>query len=190
MSTVNRSYRLVCPLPGLETELSQGLTQLGWVLRPQAPVGLLIDAPWTHAFTLLESLEPGRWVVVTDNPCPEAWLDLWDLGVLGVLAGGHRLTNLASALERSLSGKRTLWVPHQHSPLTPAERKVLRLNAMGQSQKLIAEELGVSLATVRSHLKSIYVKLRLKGHEAAILYYVGLWHFLSSYAQSARHNHQ
>lgn len=56
------------------------------------------------------------------------------------------------------------------SGLTPRESEVLALIGKGFRNKEAAEELGVSLPTVASHIKAIYAKLNLRNRaEAAIL---------------------
>ncbi len=49
--------------------------------------------------------------------------------------------------------------PRTRAPLSPEERPVLHLVAMGHANKLIAYELGLPLGTVASRLKSIMHKL-------------------------------
>jgi DNA-binding NarL/FixJ family response regulator len=49
-------------------------------------------------------------------------------------------------------------VPHG-PPLTPREEQVLAALADGLSYKQIAGELGISIDTVRSHIRSLYRKL-------------------------------
>jgi LuxR family maltose regulon positive regulatory protein len=53
-------------------------------------------------------------------------------------------------------------------PLTEREREVLRLLTTGLSSTEIAQELVVSVNTVRSHIKSIYGKLNVHGRLAAV----------------------
>jgi DNA-binding NarL/FixJ family response regulator len=53
------------------------------------------------------------------------------------------------------------------SPLTPREREIGALAAMGHSNAEIAERLYVSPETVKTHLASIYRKLRVSGRTAA-----------------------
>jgi DNA-binding NarL/FixJ family response regulator len=53
------------------------------------------------------------------------------------------------------------------SPLTPREREIGALAAMGYSNAEIAERLYVSPETVKTHLASIYRKLRVSGRTAA-----------------------
>jgi len=61
--------------------------------------------------------------------------------------------------------------------LTAREREVLRLLARGLSNAQIAEELIVSLLTVKAHLRSIYSKLGVTSRSAATRY--ALEHHLS-----------
>ena len=53
------------------------------------------------------------------------------------------------------------------TPLTPREREIGALAAMGHSNVQIAERLYVSPETVKTHLASVYRKLRVSGRTAA-----------------------
>jgi len=55
-------------------------------------------------------------------------------------------------------------------PLTPRELDTLRLVAKGKSNKIIAEDMFVSEATVRTHMTSILSKLHLANRVEATLY--------------------
>lgn len=52
--------------------------------------------------------------------------------------------------------------------LTPREREVLQLAAEGHRGSIIADRLVVSPATVKTHLRSIYVKLGVPGRAGAV----------------------
>ncbi|SLN46337.1 Bacterial regulatory proteins, luxR family [Roseivivax jejudonensis] len=52
--------------------------------------------------------------------------------------------------------------------LTSAERRVFHALSMGQPPKMIAETLGISIATVRSHLRSLYAKTGTTGQRELI----------------------
>ncbi|WP_051810834.1 helix-turn-helix domain-containing protein [Streptomyces alboflavus] len=60
--------------------------------------------------------------------------------------------------------------------LTAREQGVLRLLALGLSNRLIARELGISEKTVKNHLSSIYLKIGATHRTQAALYaqYAGL----------------
>jgi len=53
--------------------------------------------------------------------------------------------------------------------LTPREFEVLKLAAKGMSNRDIAEELGVALRTVKSHLESIFAKMGVRSRIEAVL---------------------
>jgi DNA-binding NarL/FixJ family response regulator len=59
------------------------------------------------------------------------------------------------------------------SVLTAREREVLELLATGSLYKEIGDRLGVSLDTVRSHLRKIYEKLHVHSRTEAVLKYFG-----------------
>jgi DNA-binding NarL/FixJ family response regulator len=52
--------------------------------------------------------------------------------------------------------------------LTPREQAVLRSLAAGNSYKMVAGELGISIETVRTHIKRIYEKLHVHSVAEAI----------------------
>jgi DNA-binding NarL/FixJ family response regulator len=57
--------------------------------------------------------------------------------------------------------------------LTPREQEILALLAKGRLYKEIGDSLGISLNTVRMHLKHIYEKLHVQSRTEAALKYVG-----------------
>ena len=52
--------------------------------------------------------------------------------------------------------------------LTPAERRVLKLIAEGQTSRTIAAELGIGIRTVEHHRNNITTKLELHGSHALV----------------------
>ena len=68
--------------------------------------------------------------------------------------------------ELNLSPKQSL----RTQPLTEREVGVLRMVAMGKSNRQIADELVISLGTVRTHLSNILGKLHLASRTQATLY--------------------
>ena len=53
--------------------------------------------------------------------------------------------------------------------LTPRESAVLRLLALGCTYEQAADRLGVSLHTVRTHIKNSYRKLNVRSAAAAVM---------------------
>lgn len=175
---VLRPYRLRCSLPALAAVIDRSLHPLGWEVCDQAPIGLLLDSPWGIALQELAQNDPSEWVVVTDNPCPEYWEDLWAYWPRGLLAGGHTVESLADALDRAAAGKFCRRTPQHDSPLTGMERRLLRLSAQGWENRRIAQELALSEGTVRNGLCRVFEKLGFENRAQAALYYWGLWHLL------------
>ncbi len=60
--------------------------------------------------------------------------------------------------------------PPAGSGLTPREREVLRMMASGKANQVIADELFVSLGTVKVHVTHILAKLGVKSRSAATDY--------------------
>ena len=58
----------------------------------------------------------------------------------------------------------------EDEPLTPREREVLRLLALGLSNNEIAEKLFITKRTVQNHVSNIYGKLGLDSRAEAVLY--------------------
>jgi NarL family two-component system response regulator LiaR len=58
--------------------------------------------------------------------------------------------------------------PSVEAPLTTREEEVLNLLATGLQYKQIAEQLHVSLETVKTHLRNIYAKLHVQNKAAAV----------------------
>jgi DNA-binding NarL/FixJ family response regulator len=55
-----------------------------------------------------------------------------------------------------------------HYQLTPREKEILALLSKGNSYKLIAAELEISIETVRTHLKKVYDKLHVNSQTEAV----------------------
>ncbi|WP_323053842.1 helix-turn-helix transcriptional regulator [Thermomicrobium sp. 4228-Ro] len=71
--------------------------------------------------------------------------------------------------------------------LSPRERRVLELVARGASNKEIAQELGVSEATVRTHLERLYRKLGVRSRTEAAAWY---WRMLAREMPEAERERQ
>jgi ATP/maltotriose-dependent transcriptional regulator MalT len=90
------------------------------------------------------------------------------------IAESLSLLRKVEALERSLTESAPVALqpamPTYPNDLTAREVEVLRLLARGLTNAQIAEELVVSLLTVKAHLRSIYSKLGVTSRSAATRY--------------------
>lgn len=116
---------------------------------------------------------PGTKVVMlTGSDEPAALFSAFDAGCVGYLQKTSALEALAAAVRAAAagelvisSGDLALLLHRQRSgrggpaALTRRELDVLRLAAAGLSSRAIAERLGLSLHTVRTHLQNVLSKL-------------------------------
>jgi len=90
--------------------------------------------------------------------------------LLDVLAGG---APMSSAIARRVvrSFRRPPANPRNEAPLSPREIEVLGLLSRGLSNKEIADQMRLSIETVRSYLKTIYEKLHVHCRTEAVMRY-------------------
>jgi DNA-binding CsgD family transcriptional regulator len=112
----------------------------------------------------LLALMPPAWAGRPGMAALRARLDAWSTpeGTAGVLPPGAPGESLEDDAE----------VPGLLSSLTGREREVLALLAEGQSNKLIARALDLSLHTVKRHVANILTKLAVDSRTQAAAY----WH--------------
>ena len=60
-------------------------------------------------------------------------------------------------------------IPVEEAALSPREQEILALLAQGQLYKEIAAGLGLSVETVRTHLRNIYEKLQVRSRTEAVM---------------------
>lgn len=104
-------------------------------------------------------------------------------GASGYLLKKHISGRLFSAIDEVLEGgapmspsvaRMVLASMHQKAPsnnlyhLTPKEKEVLSSLSKGNSYKLIADQLTISIDTVRSHIRKIYEKLHVHSQTEAV----------------------
>ncbi|MCP3709314.1 LuxR C-terminal-related transcriptional regulator [Paraburkholderia sp. CNPSo 3274] len=91
------------------------------------------------------------------------------------LRGEAQAKALLAYVDRLLDGSRALYQPGdtrarnaEREPLSARERDIIGLIAHGQSNKEIARTLGIAPETVKSHVKSIFVKLAVDKRAQAV----------------------
>lgn len=76
---------------------------------------------------------------------------------------------IATRLMDYFAGTRTTATPELFPELTEREREILQLIARGKSNAAIAEQLTISLKTVRNHVSNIYNKLQVADRAQAAI---------------------
>jgi len=129
-------------------------------------------------------LSAPRVVVFTMSDSDESLMEVLHAGVAGMLTKDTSRDELIAALRAVARGHAMLappitqrllsWLRKREMPppeavlqpavatLTPRERQVLLLNAHGLSTEEIANELSVGVATIRTHIYRLRMKLQLK----------------------------
>jgi DNA-binding NarL/FixJ family response regulator len=134
-------------------------------------------------------------LVLTDHPELDAFLSGVRAGARGYLGGNVDASGLIEAARKLSSGgcamepsivsdlfaylsqaaeavRKAVHVGDRGSPLsrlTPREREVLRLMAQGRANKEIGALLGISVGTVKTHLRHIFRKLQVSDRTGAVL---------------------
>lgn len=139
----------------------------------------------------LVSGSEGRWLLLTTSPKGPAWGAMLESGVRVILPSGTTLGETVKVLERLVGGDEIVdnterqalvdrWLAERSErelllerieSLTPRERTVLRLLFAGDKVVTIADLLGISEATVRSHVRSMLRKLGVNSQLAAVAAY-------------------
>ncbi|WP_308629461.1 response regulator transcription factor, partial [Meiothermus granaticius] len=137
-------------------------------------VHLVMDAPWGYALWGLRSW-PRPVLVVTGNPSPHYLRDLLDLSPDGLVADPIGPSELKEALVRISQGHHFYHLPRlEPDPLCPREREILRLAALGSTNREIADGLGLQAKTVENYMNTLLEKLGLRIRAQIPLYYFGL----------------
>jgi DNA-binding NarL/FixJ family response regulator len=113
---------------------------------------------------IFRALEAGASGYLLKETTPEGLLD----GVREIARGGVPMTG---EIARKVIQSFRKPVDRGES-LTAREEEILQLLAQGFVSKEIADQLGISLETVKSHLKHIYGKLHVRSRTEAVIKYL------------------
>jgi two-component system nitrate/nitrite response regulator NarL len=132
---------------------------------PTTPVVMLTTS--NDESDLIKALRTGAQGYLLKDMEPEELV-----GALRDIESGKNVVaaDLTDALARMVQGETTVDDDGPFSELTPRETEILCLLADGQSNKLIARNLGISDGTVKLHVKAILRKLNIHSRvEAAVM---------------------
>lgn len=152
----------------LDLQLDHGRSGLGLIgplLERDAPALVLTGV--TDRVELAECLQAGAIGVAPKTQRFEGLLEVVERVLAGepAMVPGER-DELLAEFRTTMAGRREKMAPF--AALTTREREVLGLLLEGLSAEAIAERTFVSLATVRSHIRSILVKLGVGSQLAAV----------------------
>jgi len=118
-------------------------------------------------------------IVIAESDDSELVFNSINAGACGFILKNQDPVNIMEAIEEAISGGAPLsskvarmvvesLQKNPDSPLSTRETEVLQLLANGKSYSIIADELFIHKETVKSHIKNIYVKLKVKSKAEAI----------------------
>ncbi len=120
-------------------------------------------------------------MVLTGSGQDRALLESLDAGALGFVTKHQRFGEVVAALRAAARGEATISpallgkvLPQLRSGadsgvrLTDRERSVLQLLALGKSNQSIADELFLSINTVRNHVANVLAKLNARTRTEAV----------------------
>ncbi len=193
---VRSGLRMILELAGVEVvgEASDGAQAAELAARLEPDVVLMdVRMPGT------DGIEATRRIVAAGLPCRVVMLTTFDLdqhvydalvaGAAGFLLKDASAQQLVAAVERTAAGEAPLAPqvlarlidrflgraptgtvePPGLRALSPREREVLGLMAAGLTNVEIAEQLVVSLATVKTHVRNVLAKLEARDRVQAVL---------------------
>lgn len=131
-----------------------------------------------EAIAAMRATQPeARFIVVTTYDGDEDIHRALEAGAQGYIIKGMPYQTLVEAVQRVYSGKRFLPPPvvsalasrMPDSDLSPREMEVLHLLTAGNSNKEIALALGITEATVKSHVSTILMRLGVDDRTQAVV---------------------
>jgi two-component system, NarL family, nitrate/nitrite response regulator NarL len=141
------------------------------LMDPLLPDGRAVDA----GRTILEASPDTILLALSSSPDRRLATGVVKAGFHGFVPKDARLPTVVEAIRRALDGRSVMIRPVQTAPaplrggvspallaseLTRREREVLELLVAGLGSRAIADELRISLHTVRTHVKYILTKLQ------------------------------
>jgi len=134
-------------------------------LRDRLPdVKIVMLTAYDDSDTIFQALENGASGYLLKRTPPEELLrSIQDVQNGGAPMNSHIARLVVQSFHRRGSS------PHSAENLTAREEEVLRLVAQGFINKEIADSLGISLETVRQHLKNCYAKLHVRTRTEAAM---------------------
>jgi DNA-binding NarL/FixJ family response regulator len=191
---VRSGLRMIVELAGMSVvaEATDGSEAVTAVLEHRPDVALMdVRMPGTDGIDATRQLAAARVstrvLILTTFDLDRHVFDALSAGAAGFLLKDATAEQLVSAIERTASGETPMApsvlgrlvdrflerepasAPDTLAVLSPREREVLTLMGAGMTNPEIAEHLVVSMATVKTHVRSILAKLDARDRVQAVL---------------------
>lgn len=131
-------------------------------LFPQ--INVLIQTVFSDDDSIFQAICAGASGYILKTTSPDEYIEALN----DVQKGGAPMTpSIASRVLQLFKGNVKL-ASNEAYNLTDKEKQVLQLLTTGKSYKMIAEELNISIETIKTHIKNIYAKLHVHSSTEAV----------------------
>jgi len=163
---------------------SDGERFLATIERLHCDVGVIgWEMPFTDGRGVLQALQgwPSRprIIVYTGSSNPDVARQAMALGAAGFCSKNEAPVHLLDTIVAVAAGRMVFpfidvarLVADPLGALTPRERQLLAALAVGNTNQQMADVVGISLNTVKFHLKNLYVKLSVSNRAQAVAFYM------------------
>lgn len=149
----------------LQMPVKDGLTAINEIDRSGISTSILVLTSFPEDDNVFAAIKAGAAGFLLKDSPPEQLL-----GAIRTVYRGESALHPTIARKLIQEIKQPAELPPVEKPLTPRELEVLQFVAHGLSNREIAEELGVSVRTVTTHVRNILDKLHLANRTQAALY--------------------
>lgn len=150
-------------LMDIEMPEADGMEGLRYVVKEYPQVAVIMLTVFEDDVHVLESICLGAKGYLLKKTAPEKILE----AVHDTLAGGSPMTpSVARKVLKAFTAIKQV-APTDYK-FTPREKDILQSLVEGNSYKMIAASLGISLNTVRQYIRSIYEKLQVHSMNEAV----------------------
>jgi len=155
---------LVFQLMDIEMPGMRGTEAVKIIKREFPGVQVLMQTVFDDSDNIFQSVCAGASGYILKTTSPSAYLQ----AITDVYNGGSPMTGVIARKVLTLFGRFAPVQSGEDYKLTAKEKEVLAHLVQGKSFKLIAEALGISYETVRTHMKNIYSKLHVSCNTEAV----------------------
>lgn len=150
-------------LPGIS-----GIDCIRELKKQQPLLEIVMLTAYEEEDNIFKALKEGASGYLLKSSTPE---DIYD-AIRDVYSGGAPFSShIARKVAQYFRGERE--IEDENAKLTPREKDVLKLLASGYIYKEVSDQLDVSLETVRTYVKRIFIKLHVRNKVEAVIKYRG-----------------